>query len=122
MAVGKAAEKTSILVPATRYWEFVNEQCSSGQRTRSNNRWRAILGLDQIISEQAAQRQAEIQQQLTEWGEKIQAERKSKMPAGNPTLPLERAGRGAAEPTAAEQCMFRGEPIAWLTVPTTLKQ
>ena len=34
--------------------------------------------------------------------------------AGVP-LPLERAGRG----TAAEQCLFRGEPIAWLTVPTT---
>lgn len=33
--------------------------------------------------------------------------------AGVP-LPLERAGR-----TAAEQCLFRGEPIAWLTVPTT---
>ena len=29
-------------------------------------------------------------------------------------LPLERAGRGAAEPLT-----FRGEPIAWLTVPTT---
>ena len=36
-------------------------------------------------------------------------------------LPLERAGRGAAEgmTAAAEQCLFRGEPIAWLTVPTT---
>ena len=35
-------------------------------------------------------------------------------------LPLERAGRGAAEgmTAAAEQCLFRGEPI-WLTVPTT---
>lgn len=33
--------------------------------------------------------------------------------AGVP-LPLERAGRGAAE-----QSFFRGEPIAWLTVPTT---
>ena len=33
--------------------------------------------------------------------------------AGFP-LPLERAGRGAAEPPT-----FRGEPIAWLTVPTT---
>ena len=29
-------------------------------------------------------------------------------------LPLERAGRGAAE-----QSFFRGEPITWLTVPTT---
>ena len=38
--------------------------------------------------------------------------------AGLP-LPLERAGRGAAEPTTAEQSFFRGEPIAWLTVPTT---
>lgn len=35
-------------------------------------------------------------------------------------LPLERAGRGAAEGmTAAEEISFRGEPIAWLTVPTT---
>lgn len=33
--------------------------------------------------------------------------------AGFP-LSLERAGRGAAEPPT-----FRGEPIAWLTVPTT---
>ena len=35
--------------------------------------------------------------------------------------PLERAGRGAAEEQspAAEQSFFRGEPIAWLTVPTT---
>lgn len=33
--------------------------------------------------------------------------------AGFP-LPLESAGRGAAEPPT-----FRGEPIAWLTVPTT---
>lgn len=33
--------------------------------------------------------------------------------AGVP-LPLERAGRGAAE-----QSFFRGEPIAWLTVSTT---
>lgn len=35
-------------------------------------------------------------------------------------LPLDRAERGAAEEqTAAEQSFFRGEPIAWLTVPTT---
>lgn len=40
--------------------------------------------------------------------------------AGVP-LPLERAGRGAAEgmTAAAEQSFFRGEPITWLTVPTT---
>ena len=40
--------------------------------------------------------------------------------AGVP-LPLERAERTAAEgmTAAAEQCLFRGEPIAWLTVPTT---
>ena len=29
------------------------------------------------------------------------------------------AGRGAAEPTTAEQSFFRGEPITWLIVPTT---
>ena len=36
-------------------------------------------------------------------------------------LPLERAGRGAVEgmTAAAEQSFFRGEPITWLTVPTT---
>ena len=40
--------------------------------------------------------------------------------AGVP-LPLERAGRGAAEEQApaAEQSFFRGEPITRLTVPTT---
>lgn len=40
--------------------------------------------------------------------------------AGVP-LPLERAERTAAEEQApaAEQSFFRGEPIAWLTVPTT---
>lgn len=40
--------------------------------------------------------------------------------AGVP-LPLDRAGRGAAEgmTAAAEEISFRGEPIAWLTVPTT---
>ena len=40
--------------------------------------------------------------------------------AANVPLPLERAGRGAAEEqSAAEQSFFRGEPIAWLTVPKT---
>ena len=34
--------------------------------------------------------------------------------AANVPLPLERAER-----TAAEQSFFRGEPITWLTVPTT---
>lgn len=40
--------------------------------------------------------------------------------AGVP-LPLERAERTAAEEQApaAEQSFFRGEPITWLTVPTT---
>lgn len=38
---------------------------------------------------------------------------KKDLTAGVP-LPLERAER-----TAAEQSFFRGEPIAWLTVPTT---
>ena len=40
--------------------------------------------------------------------------------AANVPLPLERAGWEAAEEqSAAEQSFFRGEPIAWLTVPTT---
>lgn len=41
-------------------------------------------------------------------------ENEKKECAVNVPLPLERAGRGAAEPLT-----FRGEPIAWLTVPTT---
>ena len=40
--------------------------------------------------------------------------------AANVPLPLERAERTAAEEqSAAEQSFFRGEPITWLTVPTT---
>ncbi|MBD5162442.1 MAG: hypothetical protein HDT14_10610 [Oscillibacter sp.] len=43
-------------------------------------------------------------------------EKESAAPA---PLPLERAGRGAAEEqSAAEQSFFRGKPIAWVTVPT----
>lgn len=45
-------------------------------------------------------------------------EKENRTPA---PLPLDRAGRGAAEgmTAAAEEISFRGEPIAWLTVPTT---
>ena len=40
--------------------------------------------------------------------------------AANIPFPREGAGRGAAEEqSAAEQSFFRGEPIEWLTVPTT---
>ena len=43
--------------------------------------------------------------------------------AANVPLPLERAERGAAAEQSpapsTEQSMFRGEPIEWLTVPTT---
>ena len=48
-------------------------------------------------------------------------ENEKKEYAANVPLPLERAGRGAAEgmTAAAEEITFRGEPIAWLTVPTT---
>lgn len=48
-------------------------------------------------------------------------ENEKKEYAANVPLPLERAGRGAAESmtAAAEEISFRGEPIAWLTVPTT---
>lgn len=97
-----------------RKWEFVNEQCSSGERTLSNNRWRAIMGLDRIVSEEEAQRQAEIQQQLKELGERIQAERQAKMPADNPTLPssLEIESVGAISP-ATPPLTFRGLPIQW---------
>lgn len=89
-----------------RKWEFVNEQCSSGERTLSNNRWRAIMGLNRIVSE----RQAEIQQQLKELDKRIQAERQVKMPADNPTLPLPLAD---FEATAAAPLTFRGLPIQW---------
>lgn len=47
---------------------------------------------------------------------------KKDLTAGIP-LPLKRAGRGAAEEQSpapsTEQSFFRGEPIEWLTVPTT---
>ena len=48
-------------------------------------------------------------------------ENEKKEYAANVPLPLDRAGRGAAEgmTAAAEEISFRGEPIAWLTVPTT---
>lgn len=97
-----------------RKWEFVNEQCSDGQRTLSNNRWRAIMGLDRIVSEEEAQRQADIQQQLKELGEKIQAERQAKMPADNPTLPLPLDIESVCSTLpAAEPLTFRGLPIQW---------
>lgn len=94
-----------------RKWEFVNEQCSDGQRTLSNNRWRAIMGLDRIVSKKEAQRQADIQQ-LKELGEKIRAERQAKMPADNPTLPLDIESVCSTLP-AAEPLTFRGLPIQW---------
>ena len=97
-----------------RKWEFVNEQCSSGERTLSNNRWRAIMGLDRIVSEEEAQRQAEIQQQLKELGERIRAERQAKMPADNPTLPLPLEIESVdTNLSAAEPLTFRGLPIQW---------
>lgn len=48
-------------------------------------------------------------------------ENEKKEYAANVPLPLDRAERGAAEgmTAAAEEITFRGEPIAWLTVPTT---
>ena len=33
-----------------RKWEFVNEQCSSGQRTLSNSRWRAIMCRGEVVN------------------------------------------------------------------------
>ena len=97
-----------------RKWEFVNEQCSSGERTLSNNRWRAIMGLDRIVSEEEAQRQAEIQQQLKELGERIRAERQAKMPVDNPTLPLPLEIESVdTNLSAAEPLTFRGLPIQW---------
>lgn len=77
-----------------------------------NNRWRAIMGLDRIVSEAEAQRQAEIQQQLKELGERIQAERQTKMPADNPTHPPPLGFESVdTNLSAAEPLTFRGLPI-----------
>lgn len=86
-------------------WESV---CNKENPELWRSRWCAIMGLDRIVSEEEAQRQAEIQQQLKELGERIQAERQTTMPADNPTLPL-----ADLEATAAELITFRGLPIQW---------
>ena len=52
-----------------RKWEFVNEQCSCGQRTLSNSRWRAIMCRGEVVNEEETQQQADV-------------------PVDNPTLPL----------------------------------
>lgn len=87
-------------------WESV---CNKEDPELRNNRWRAIMGLDRIVSEEVAQRQVEIQQQLKELGERIRTEQQSKMPADNPTLPLVDLDATAA----AEPLTFRGLPIQW---------
>ena len=92
-------------------WESV---CSKEEPDLFRPLWRAIMGLDRIFSEQEAQRQAEIQQQLKELGERIQAERQSKMPADNPTLPLPfKIESVETILPAAEPLTFRGLPIQW---------
>ena len=91
-------------------WKSV---CNKEDPELRNNRWRTIMGLDRIdiiVSEEEAQRQAEIQQQLKELDKRIQAERQVKMPADNPTLPLPLAD---FEATAAAPLTFRGLPIQW---------
>ena len=99
------------------FWEvcfFVNEQCSDGQRTLSNNHWRAIMGLDRIVNEEEAQRQADTDQQLKELGKRIQAEWQSKMPADNPTHPSPLGFESVdTNLSAAEPLTFRGLPIQW---------
>lgn len=92
-------------------WESV---CNKEDPELRNNRWRAIMGLDRIVSEEEAQRQADIQQQLKELGEKIRAERQAKMPADNPTLPLPLDIESVCSTLpAAEPLTFRGLPIQW---------
>lgn len=92
-------------------WESV---CNKEDPELRNNRWRAIMGLDRIVSEAEAQREADIDQQLKELGERIQAERQVKMPADNPTLlpPLGIESVCSTLP-AAEPLAFRGLPIQW---------
>ena len=92
-------------------WESV---CNKEDPELRNNRWRAIMGLDRIVSEAEAQRQAEIQQQLKELGERIQAERQTKMPADNPTHPSPLGFESVdTNLSAAEPLTFRGLPIQW---------
>lgn len=83
-----------------RKWEFVNEQCSCGQRTLSNSRWRAIMCRGEVVNEEETQQQADV-------------------PVDNPTLPLplEEDTSAALEEAAAEPT-FRDLPIAWENVTT----
>ena len=52
-----------------RKWEFVNELCSTGQRTLSNGRWQAIMCRGEVVNEEETQQHADV-------------------PEDNPTLPL----------------------------------
>lgn len=83
-----------------RKWEFVNEQCSSGQRTLSNSRWRAIMCRGEVVNEEETQQLADVS-------------------VDNPTLPLplEEDTSAALEEAAAEPT-FRDLPIAWENVTT----
>lgn len=83
-----------------RKWEFVNEQCSCGQRTLSNSRWRAIMCRGEVVNEEETQQQADV-------------------PVDNPTLPLplEEDTSAPLEEAAAEPT-FRDLPIAWENVTT----
>lgn len=92
-------------------WESI---CNKEEPDLFHPLWCAIMGLEQIVSEQEAQRQAEIQEGVKKLGERIQAERQAKMPADNPTLPssLEIESVGAISP-ATPPLTFRGLPIQW---------
>lgn len=91
-------------------WGNIDNRCMGGTTRLNNSYWRSILGLDISFSDEyETPRQAEIQQQLKELGERIQAERQTKMPADNPTLPLVDLDATAA----AEPLTFRGLPIQW---------
>ena len=92
-------------------WEHIGNRGIMGATRLNNSRWRSILGLDINFSDEyETPRQAEIQQQLKELGERIQVERQTNMPADNSTLPLPLAD---FEATTAEPLTFRGLPIQW---------
>lgn len=96
-------------------WGNIDNRCMGGATRLNNSLWRSILGLDINFSDEyETPQQREIQQQLKEIGERIQAERQAKMPADNPTLPLPLDFESVdTNLSAAEPLTFRGLPIQW---------
>lgn len=96
-------------------WGNIENRCIVGATRLNNSRWRSILGLDINFSDEyETPQQREIQQQLKELGERIQAERQSKMPADNSALPLPLEIESVdTNLPAAKPLTFRGLPIQW---------